>query len=62
MSIANELFNLDADRKARAAQEWEILLSLRNELELSGIDSSEKANRYESLTEALRAVAQRIYG
>ena len=62
MSIANELFNRDADRKVRAAQEWEMLLSLRNELEFSGIDSTEKAQRYESLTEAMRAVSHRIYG
>lgn len=61
MTIANELFNLDADRKARAQQEWELLLSLRNELEFSGIDSAEKADRYDSLTEAMRAVAHRIY-
>lgn len=61
MSLANEIFNQQAARIERLEQEWQLLLSLRNELEFSGIDSEEKANRYDALTEAMRNISARMY-
>lgn len=61
MSLANEIFNQQAARIERLEQEWQLLLSLRDELEFSGIDSEEKANRYDSLTEAMRNISARMY-